>query len=209
MKGTSFITFAVGLGIGSAATWYFLKTKYEKLAQEEIDSVKQAFSNKKETDKEPDPTQDVHAEFTKEKPNINEYAKKLSREGYTDYSKVSNESEKTPVNEVPETETIGVEKPYVISPDEFGEFYDYSKISLTYFSDHILTDENYEMVEDIDDVVGFESLNHFGEYEDDSVFVRNDRLKVDYEILLDQRKYTDVLKSKPYLAEVWDDDGER
>ena len=28
----------------------------------------------------------------------------------------------------------------------------------------------------MDEIVGKESLNHFGEYEDDSVFVRNDRL---------------------------------
>ena len=41
-----------------------------------------------------------------------------------------------------------------------------------------------------DDVVGMESLTHFGEYEDDSVFVRNDRLKCDYEILMDERTYS-------------------
>jgi hypothetical protein len=50
----------------------------------------------------------------------------------------------------------------------------------------------------VDDVVGFESLNRFGEYEDDSVFVRNDRLKCDYEILLDRRKYSDVVNKKPH-----------
>ena len=46
----------------------------------------------------------------------------------------------------------------------------------------------------MDEIVGEESLNHFGEYEDDSVFVRSDRLKCDYEILLDQRNYSDVVK---------------
>lgn len=33
----------------------------------------------------------------------------------------------------------------------------------------------------------------------DSVFVRNDRLKADYEILADPRSYADVLREKPYL----------
>ena len=53
----------------------------------------------------------------------------------------------------------------------------------------------------MDEIVGKESLNHFGEYEDDSVFVRNDRLKRDYEILLDQRNYSDVVKTMPHRME--------
>ena len=70
-------------------------------------------------------------------------------------------------------------KPYVIAPEEFGEEYEYDTISLTYYSDRVLTDDDDEIVEDVEDVVGFESLESFGEYEDDSVFVRNDRLKCD------------------------------
>ena len=62
--------------------------------------------------------------------------------------------------------------------------------------------EDDEKVEDVDNVVGLESLAHFGEYEDDSVFVRNDRLKCDYEILLDQRTYSDVIKQRPHQTEV-------
>ena len=94
-----------------------------------------------------------------------------------------------------------MEKPYVISPEEFGEFEEYEKISLTYYADKVLADENDEEVDDVDEIVGEESLNHFGEYEDDSVFVRNDRLKCDYEILLDQRNYSDVAKTMPHRVE--------
>ena len=85
-------------------------------------------------------------------------------------------------------------KPYVISPDEFGEMEDedYDKVSFTYYADGVLADEYDEIVENIDEIIGEESLTHFGEYEDDSVFVRNDKLKCDYEILLDQRNYSDI-----------------
>ena len=34
------LIFAAGAFIGSAVTWKLVKTKYEKIAQEEIDSVK-------------------------------------------------------------------------------------------------------------------------------------------------------------------------
>lgn len=35
---------------------------------------------------------------------------------------------------------------------------------------------------------------HFGEYEEDAVFVRNDAKKCDYEILKDLRRFCDVLE---------------
>ncbi len=86
--------------------------------------------------------------------------------------------------------------PYVISPDEFGENDTYDQISLTLYSDGILTDDDNNIVEDVDDTVGIESLNHFGEYEADSVFVRNDLRKADFEILLDTRAFTDVYQQR-------------
>ena len=68
-------------------------------------------------------------------------------------------------------------------------------------ADQVLADEDDDPVEDVDNVDGFESLKSFGEFEDDSVFVRNDRLKCDFEILLDQRNYSDVCKLKPHQRE--------
>ena len=56
----------------------------------------------------------------------------------------------------------------------------------------IITDENDEPIDDIDDIVGSDFAEHFGEYEDDSVFIRNDRLQCDYEILRDDRNYADI-----------------
>ena len=46
--------FAAGAVIGTAATWQYWKTKYEKIAQEEIESVKEAFS-KKQADEDTKP----------------------------------------------------------------------------------------------------------------------------------------------------------
>ena len=82
--------------------------------------------------------------------------------------------------------------PYVISPDEFGNEFDYEEVSLTYYADGVLTDDQDNIIEDVEGLVGLDSLNHFGEYEDDSVFVRNDALQTDYEILADLRNYSDV-----------------
>jgi hypothetical protein len=197
-KIASFMMFIFGAAVGSVVTWQYAKKKYEQIAQEEIDSVKETFSKLKEVKSKDNESEENNintktiVERVKDKPSIVEYAAKLRKQGYTNYSDTDSLSEE----EV--DENMINDKPYVISPDEFGEFYDYETISLTYYADQILADEDDELVEDIEETVGFESLNAFGEYEDDSVFVRNDRLKCDYEILLDQRKYSEVIKRRPH-----------
>lgn len=197
-KARGFVMFVLGAAVGSVATWQYTKKKYERIAQEKIDSVKEIFS-KRESAAEveivtPEP-QTAKVGKPEEKPDITEYAARLEREGYTNYSNVS-------AGEKKEEQEAMEMKPYVISPEEFGEFEDYERISLSYYADQILADEDDEKVEDVDNVVGLESLTHFGEFEDDSVFVRNDRLKCDYEILLDQRTYSDVIKQRPHQTEV-------
>ncbi|MCD8158567.1 MAG: hypothetical protein LUD77_06675 [Clostridiales bacterium] len=166
------IIFCCGVYVGSVITQQYFKKKYEQLAQEEIDSVKK--------------------EFGREKPAENyifdDEDKRKCEEIIAENNYISKDSGK---------EERGDNMPYVISPDEFSEIEDYETISLTYYSDDILTDEDDEPVENIDETVGSMFSSYFGEYEDDSVFVRNDRLKCDYEILLDQRKYSEVLKTKP------------
>ena len=122
--------------------------------------------------------------FEVDEEELDDYKEKLEKFGYTQYSN-SIPSEKTEVDDT--------DKPYVIKPEDFGSIDEYEKVSLTYYSDGILADELDFVIEDVEDAVGKDSLNHFGEYEDDSVFVRNDRLECDYEILRDSRKYADVV----------------
>lgn len=199
MSKINFAMFMAGLTIGSAATWLCLKKRYEQIAQEEIDSVKAVFAEKKfETVKEESESLDqdnkTKADQAKLKPDLIDYATKLAEEGYTNYAVANGKS-------VKEENGNMVEKPYIISPAEFGDFDEYAKLSLTYYSDGALADENDEIIDNIDETVGFDFADHFGEYEDDSVFVRNNRLKCDYEILRDHRTYSDVTGRYPNRLE--------
>lgn len=195
-KVTRFALFVIGAGIGSVTTWLLIKKKYEQLTQEEIDSVKEVFSNRKPIIDDSESIDDIQEpqKKTEDKPDIIEYTKKLKEAGYINYSNVVPENKKQE-----ELETM--DKPYIIPPEEFGAFDDYEAISLMYYEDQVLTDDDDELVDEIEDTVGYDSLTRFGEYEDDSVFVRNDRLKCDYEILMDHRKYSDVIKKKPHQVE--------
>ena len=189
MSKTCFVMFVVGAAAGSAATWLYAKKYYERIAQEEIDSVKAVFSERKpDTVVKNNNVQEENqhkADIAKLKPDLVNYAAKLQEEGYTNYTK---HSEKI----IEEKEVPMPNKPYIISPEEFGESGNYTQISLTYYSDGVLADDEDEIIEDIDDTVGEDFADHFGDYEDDSVFVRNDRLRCDYEILKDNRSYHDV-----------------
>lgn len=183
--------FGIGAAIGSIVTWKLLDTKYEQRTQEEIDSVKEAFSKRAKSKKE-DAEPCVEREndtATPNKTDMRNYHDILVNNGYV-------------VSSYGDEKKEDVEKPYVIPPEEFGELDEYEMISLNYYEDGVLTDDRDELIEDVEEIVGFESLSHFGEYEDDSVFVRNDRLKADYEILRDERTYVEVMKERPHRTEV-------
>ena len=201
-KTINFMMFVLGVAVGSVVTWRYVEKKYEQIAQDEIDSVKEVFS-RREAEFTKNTEARIKADNAKEKLSVIEYATRLREHGYTNYSDMVDEKpeEANIVDEKPKEakeEPMSVDKPYVITPEEFGDLDDYETISLTYYADQILADDNDVIVDDVEDVVGFDSLNSFGEYEDDSVFVRNDRLKCDYEILLDQRKYSSVIRRKPH-----------
>lgn len=188
--------FIIGAASGATVAWYLLKDKYETLAQEEIDSVKEVFARREQEMKDETVKRNV-AEGIKDsdrtKPDLKEYAEQLKKNGYTRYSDLSADD-----GGVSDKQT----KPYVIPPEQFGDNEEHEQISLTYYADGVLADENDEVIEDVEDAVGIDSLNHFGEYKDDSVFVRNDARKCDYEILLDQRTYSEVAEEMPHRMEV-------
>ena len=186
MSKLNFAMFLAGATVGAAGAWLYCKRYYEQIAQEEIDSVKAAFAERK-----PDAMDDnkQKANMAKLKPDLVDYAAKLQAEGYTNYSA---HSEK---NNNEEDETV-VDKPHVISPDEYGDC-DYTTIGLTYYSDGVLADDEDEIVDNVEDTVGADFAEHFGDYEMDSVHIRNDRRKCDYEICKDNRSYSAVTGIDP------------
>ena len=169
--------FAAGAAIGSGVTWLLLKNKYERIAQEEIDKVMEELSNREIVPVESETVEDDDDEVEpKENPNIAEYENIVEEENYT-----SKKEEKNNMARIK-----------VLEPDEFGD-YDFPTVSLWYFEgDDVLTNQNFKMIKNADELVGEDFADHFGEYEDDSVFIRNYDLEVDYEILKDERSFSEI-----------------
>ena len=162
----SVLIFTLGAAAGSVATWWFLKDKYEK------------YDNG-------DPTEDYEAVGPDD---ITDECKQEYSDILEDYEGGMNKREKGGSD----TMKNGSD-PVTIPPDEFGEDEDYDTEYLNYYNDGVLADDCDIPIEDVDAVVGLDSLEQFGEWEDDIVHVRNDRLRTYYEITQDARNYSDVV----------------
>lgn len=173
------ISFIAGVVVGSLATygamWLFAKpvdsTDIPEVSEEKEENTSNGEGNSIEENKE----------------NVEAAKAVIDENGYFDYSKRRTEDMKK--------EVIDVETPYVIPPEEFDEI-GYETVSLTYYADGVLTDEDDNIIEDPETLIGDEALTSFGEYEQDSVFVRNDENATDYEILLDSRTFHEAMNQK-------------
>ena len=188
------LCFVTGAAIGSVVTWKLIEKKYKDLADEEIESVIETFKNRK-----PRITKDEVKE-TVEKV-INKYKKPkeivediVTAERYS----IENEEEIDEDNESNYTVNIDnddtVITPYVIEPERFGEYNEYGTKTLTYYADNVLTDEidNPITSEEMVTMIGPDALDHFGEYEDDSVYIRDEMNEMDYEILKSEKKFSEI-----------------
>lgn len=197
------IIFIGGVAVGSFVTWRLLKEKYIRQTQEEINEVREHYRKKKESE---EVTVDSNGTTeTNEKPDLIEYAAKLTKNGYIDYTNPKSLVKATgdmidAVVQKDNEESLdpvilndpSYQPPYIISPEDFAIDDEYTIVNLNYYIDGVLTDEDDHIVENVDDVVGLENLNHMGEYEDDALHIRNENYKCEYEILLSRRLYHDT-----------------
>lgn len=195
-KLSNLMIFVAGVAIGSVVTWRLIDEKYKQLAQEEIDSVKEVFSRKHKPDISENKSNTP--EPVVKPTSVKTYAAELRKEGYTNYSDMRTEEQK----HAEEIEARKNAKPRVISPEEYGEDDEYNLIGVTWYADGVLADDGDEVIHNIDEIVGSDAVNHFGEYAEDAVYVVNDRLKAYYEILRVNETYADLIRENPYKAEM-------
>lgn len=204
MKGLLY--FLAGLAIGAGASYLYCKSVYERQIEEDRDSIKESFKNlyenhgdifhdeeKKEESKSFDPSNETveqkEAIFARRKEDIRDYTKKITELGYATIS-----------DEDLETEKESYRPPYIISDEDFGEE-SYQTIGITYYSDGILADDHDDVMEDVANTVGQGALDYLNNSSETAVYVRNERLGVDYEVLYDHRKYSDIYSIKSHQEE--------
>lgn len=188
------LCFVTGAAIGSVVTWKLIEKKYKDLADEEIESVIETFKNRK-----PRITKDNVKETVEKVINKYKEPKEIVEDIVTaERYSIENEEEIDEDDEFNYTVNIDnddtVITPYVIEPERFGEYNEYGTKTLTYYADNVLTDEidNPITSEEMVTMIGPDALDHFGEYEDDSVYIRDEMNEMDYEILKSEKKFSEI-----------------
>lgn len=192
----------IGAGIGSAVTYKIVKDKYEMLIEEEIESVKDAFSNMSPRNTNREVTEEDlqrKSELAKEarnKVSVDEYAK-IVNERYAGTDTTNEENE----------EDTMTDKPYLIDSDEFGEFDTYDEVALVFYADNILAEDldDDSVIDDVDGIVGKENLKLFDKEGIDTMYIRNDARMTDYEVVRDLRTYEEVCGTNVYGADIEED----
>ena len=188
--------FVAGTAIGSVVTWKLIEKKYKDLADEEIESVKETFKNRKSRITKDEVKETVEKVINKWKEPKETVEDIVTSEGY--YTEDEEETEEDDESNYTVDVDPGVEVivPYVITPEQFGEYDEYGTKTLTYYADNVLTDEidNPITSEEMITMIGPDALDHFGEYEDDSVYIRDEMNEMDYEILKSEKMFSEIPK---------------
>lgn len=173
-------------GAGGFIGFFITKKKYEKKITKEVEAV-EAYYRKKNAKTEPvkknddnptvvRPVDDGVCSTEEAQPIRKNYGAYFNNYGPTD----------TP-------EKFDPTKPYIITTEDYANS-EYDTRSLYLYSDGTLTDEDNNVITDIIGVVGNEAVNtllNSGE-SGDSIYVRNEKYKLDYEILKDNRCFKEV-----------------
>lgn len=189
------LIFLSGLTIGGAVVYGALRKKVEDRIDAEIGEIKAYYENKYKkvaSDEEEavnEPILDLKSEDNYDRDSIVERL---------NYGAMFKGTKDDVIKEEMEGVTNMVTKPnsnspVIISDDEYYGDLEYDKVTVTYYS------ESKEFVsgkgtpipyEDMIENIGDERfLEEFGQYETDTLFVRNPEQKIDYEVILEEKEY--------------------
>ena len=206
------IGFLLGGVTGSLVTFFIVKEKYKRIADEEIESVKERFKEREKeifdlnTEKDqPNPSYvegkkwyEKEAEKNNEKMN-EVWENAMKKIGYQTIETDASNSSDTNIESIKNIDdyTVKIEqkedkiKPYLISEEEYGEFGN-DEITLIYSSDNILIDEDNHIIDDVQNIVG-DTLSEFEkDLYLDSILVRNENMGIDYTILKSEKTYDEL-----------------
>lgn len=202
-------TLAIGGFVGFFLGWNVHAKKTAKDVDEAVESTKNSITNlyKKEA------TELNEEEFKKYVENRVENAKKKKEEEKTvteperkAYYQITKDYSANTVPAAPEMtlEERAEAKPHLIYGEEFGQELDtgetYDTVELLLFKDGILATENEMEIVSIEDTVSMDALHEFDVNPAvTTIYVRNDRLKIDYEVFKYDDTYEGLLKERPYL----------
>jgi len=181
------LIFTSGLAIGLGAGMLYFRSYYEKVANQEIEEAYKVYRGGKFDSETVETT-----ETSEDTVNITDvtapddiYESKIV--AYNGYSTTPESDKKEREEELAEAEGPSEDRymPYEITEIEFSEEeLSFDKVSLSYYQDDdVLVDENEEEIISVDDYIGTDNLNIFSKSGKNCMYVRNEKISTDYEIV--------------------------
>lgn len=175
-KGAGLIGLLIGFAGGAAAAYIYIRKK-----EEVIEFVPN--ENRKPKNSPGEKNEKTNAKPAKK--DVNNYIKIVENNYHPakTYSQKYNEQVEIVKDQMEATKK---DTPWPISSEMFheGKGRDgYGKFTLKYFRDGILVDDQGNLLDNPDELVGADFASHFGEYDEDVAYIRNDRTMSDFEIL--------------------------
>lgn len=179
-----FVTFIIGVAVGAFGTKLYLEDKYYTNEHTPLEE--------EETESEDEPSDSPIAEDLTSKDNIiyKTFVNKTRK-----YNKYTPPTTLCSEDDVPITleGVINTDEPYLISEGDFGDSMEsYDKLTLYYYDeDDCLTDDQEELIHNVESLINKDFLLSFGiGYDDpDVIYVRNEKMGADYEIIRLYKSY--------------------
>lgn len=170
------LVFALGVGVGIGASYKFisdkLTAKHEEIIAKEKESIKKTYSEYYDKNKSKDEGKTEEAKEKKTK-KVEDNVVEKYKELVAEYDEVA-----STVTDSPEVVKDDV---YEITDDEYGEI-GYEELDLFYYRNGVLTDDNDEIMEDVEIATSIGSTDILDSRKSDGTYcyIRNDELQIDY-----------------------------
>ena len=195
------IIFSVGAAIGAASTYFILKDRFNKQRNEEQardkEYYKELYSNKEETpsEKVKEKPEDVEVKIEnavmaevevkpgEEEPDYNDIINKLN---YNQFSTKTPDMSGDP---------RPAKKPYQISMDDYNDDVSQIKKIISYFEDDgvCMDNDTKEVLDNVAKDIGIDNLELINTEGNDEVYIRNEQLGIDYNVVSEPGSYEDYV----------------
>ena len=176
-----FLIFVSGVAIGVGVSWIYHKNKYEQLVEEEVESIREHMDGDKKA-------KERHSDYRKDKEEQGPEDGKQAAKAYNNIIKDNAYDPMEPEKDI-----------FVVTPEDFASIPGYDADSLYYHDNDIISNDDNVEVDNVEELLGMTILEvraHFGEYDENTVYIRNALLHTDYEVL----RNLDDFEPNPHLS---------